>query len=98
MHQRQLIERHGGGQHGLVNLILAQSQKRLIKLVEEATLDAFALEAQVAHRFKEDVLISMAAGAVSHFEQRIVGVVEQRLQRILELLGRLVADLQQHNR
>ncbi len=98
VHQRQLVERHSGRKHGFLNLILAQDQERLVKLVEKTTFYAFALEAQVTHGFKKDVLLSIAAGAVSHFEQRIVSVIEQRLQCILELLGRLVANLQQHHR
>ncbi len=98
VHQRQLVKRHSGRKHGFLNLILTQDQEGLVELVEKATFYAFALEAQVTHGFKKDVLLSVAAGAVSHFEQRVVGVIEQRLQCVLELLGSLVANLQQHNR
>jgi len=57
-----------------------------------------ALETQVAHGFKENMVVDVVKGLVGHFEQGVVGVIEQLLQTLLQLLRSLVANLQQHHR
>ncbi len=65
--------------------------------IEKQPLDALAFEPQVAHGFEIQVLSEPVSGLVRHFEQRIVGIVEQRLQTLTQLQGGLIAHLQQRN-
>ncbi|MNS53830.1 hypothetical protein D3C72_865990 [compost metagenome] len=60
-------------------VVLRQADEGFEKLLKEATLDVFALEAQVAHGFEEDVLLDVVARPVGHFKQRVVSVIEQLL-------------------
>lgn len=68
------------------------------RTVRKNPLDTFALEAQVAHRLKENVLLDVGASAVGHFEKHVVGVIEQLLQTLPKLLRGLVANLKQDHR
>jgi len=45
-------------------------------------LDARALQAHDAHRIETEVLISIACGAVCHFEQRVVGALKEGVQTL----------------
>ncbi|MCY1175517.1 hypothetical protein D9M73_157590 [compost metagenome] len=77
---------------------MAQADERFEELLEKQPFDAFAFQAQVAHRLKEQVLLDIIECPVGHFEEGIVGIVEQRLQSLPELLSSLVANLQRNDR
>ncbi len=79
------------------NVVLREADEGLEELLEKSALDAFALEAQIAHGLEEDVLLDIVSGSVGHFEQGVVGVIEQLLQTLLELLSSLVANLKQNH-
>ncbi|MNM99855.1 hypothetical protein D3C81_1124270 [compost metagenome] len=66
--------------------------------IEEPTFDALALEPQVAHGLEVQVLLAAGIGLVGHFEEHVVGVVEQRLQALAQLQRGLVAHLQEQHR
>ncbi|MCY1353623.1 hypothetical protein D9M69_399690 [compost metagenome] len=66
--------------------------------MQEGPLDALALEAQVAHRLEEGILLGIAGGTIRHLEERVVGIVEQHLKRLPQLQCRLVAHLGQGHR
>lgn len=91
--QAQALERHRVELRRAADLVLVEVGEGLEDLLQEATLDALALEAQVAHGFEECILLGVAGRAVGHLEEGVVRVVEQRLQRLLELLCSLVAHL-----
>lgn len=95
--QCQFVVGHRRSQCHLMNVILVQSGECLGKALVEAALDVLALEPQVAHGFEEGVLIDVVQRPVGHFEQRVVGIIEQRLQALSQLQGRLVADLNQNH-
>src|SRR5690606_9767431 len=82
----------------LAYFILVEPCERLEDLLQEAALDAASLHAQVAHGFEEGILFGIAGGAVGDFEQGIVGVVEQNLQCLAQLLGGLVAHADECDR
>ncbi|MNY24339.1 hypothetical protein D3C86_1580470 [compost metagenome] len=70
---------------------MIEGGERLEDFLQKAALDTLALQAQIAHGFEEGILLAIAGRPVRHLEQRIVGIVEQRLQGLLELLCSLVA-------
>lgn len=94
----RILEYQRAGQCGLHDFVLNQRDKGLEELLKKAPFDVFALEAQVAHGFEKDVLFDIVARPVGHFKQGIVGVIEQFLQAVAQLLGGLVADLKQNHR
>ncbi len=55
-----------------------------MELVHEVLGDLLSLEADLAHRLEEHVLVSVVARAIGHLEQRIVGIVQEFLQQIVE--------------
>ena len=77
---------------------LVERRELLEDLLQVDPLDTLALEAQVAHGFEESVLFEVTGGSVGHFEEGVVGVVEQRLQRLFQLQRRLVAHLHEDDR
>ncbi|MCY1449320.1 hypothetical protein D9M71_660500 [compost metagenome] len=77
---------------------MAEVDERLEELLEKQPLDTFALQTQIAHRLKEKILLDIVRCPVGHFEEGIVGIIEQRLQALPELLRRLVANLQHNDR
>ncbi|CAI8777000.1 hypothetical protein EMIT0P218_10101 [Pseudomonas sp. IT-P218] len=77
---------------------MTEADERLEELLEKQPLDAFALQAQIARRLKQQVLLNIIECPVSHFEEAIVGIIEQRLQALPELLSSLVANLQDDDR
>lgn len=79
-------------------VVLDQADKGLEEFFQEAALDAFAFQAQVAHGFEKGVLVDIVLGPVGHLEQGVVGVIEQFLQAMAQLLGGLVTDLKQNHR
>ncbi|MNY21390.1 hypothetical protein D3C86_1549340 [compost metagenome] len=80
------------------NVVPGKSGKGLEDLFEKNPLDAFALQAQVTHRLKVNVLFGAITGSVGHFEQDVVGVIEEFLQALSKLQHRLVAHLKQNHR
>ena len=99
LYQAEAIEGHGiQGRHGFAGLYLVERRELLEDLLQVDPLDTLALEAQVAHGFEESVLFEVAGGSVGHFEEGVVGVVEQRLQRLFQLQRRLVAHLHEDDR
>ena len=77
---------------------LAQVGERHKQLLHEHALEVLALEAQVAHGLEKNMMVDGATGLFGHFEQGVVGVIEQFLQALLQLLRSLVTHLQQHHR
>ncbi|MCY1181565.1 hypothetical protein D9M73_220760 [compost metagenome] len=77
---------------------MGKPDERTEELLEKHPLDAFVLETQIAHCLKEDVLLNVTASSVGHFEEGVVGVIEQRLQSVSQLLCGLVADLEKNRR
>ena len=77
---------------------LPQVGKCVEELFHEHALEVLALEAQVAHGFKKNIVVGAAAGFVGHLEQSVVGVIEQLLQPPVELLRGLVTHLQHNHR
>ncbi|MNN00565.1 hypothetical protein D3C81_1131600 [compost metagenome] len=75
----QFVVDQGVRQRVVRGVVLRQADEGFEKLLKEATLDVFALEAQVAHGFEEDVLLDVVARPVGHFKQRVVSVIEQLL-------------------
>ncbi|CRQ38510.1 hypothetical protein PAERUG_P44_Wales_1_VIM_2_11_12_01009 [Pseudomonas aeruginosa] len=99
LYQAEAVEGHGiQGRHGFAGLYLVERRELLEDLLQVDPLDTLALEAQVAHGFEESVLFEVAGGSVGHFEEGVVGVVEQRLQRLFQLQRRLVAHLHEDDR
>ena len=66
--------------------------------IQKTTLDALALQAQVTHGLEVQVLVTAVRGLVGHFEEHVIGIVEQVLQALTQLQRGLVAHLQQHDR
>jgi hypothetical protein len=79
-------------------IVLGQAGKGFEELLEKTAFDVFALQAQVAHGLEKDVLFDVVARPVSHFKERVIGVIEQLLQTVAQLLGSLVANLKQNHR
>lgn len=99
LYQAEAVEGHGiQGRHGFAGLYLVERRELLEDLLQVDPLDTLALEAQVAHGFEESVLFEVTGGSVGHFEEGVVGVVEQRLQRLFQLQRRLVAHLHEDDR
>ena len=71
---------------------VVQRGETLEILLEKAALDTLAAQTQVAHRFEIEALFLVAAGAIGHFKQRVVGVVEQLLQGGIESLSGAIPD------
>lgn len=94
--RRGCLGRQGLGQGRNGRVVLGKPDERTKKLFEKHPLDAFMLETQIAHGLKEDVLLDVTAGSVGHFEEGVVGVVEQRLQSVSQLLRGLVANLEKN--
>ncbi|MNF88859.1 hypothetical protein D3C84_713620 [compost metagenome] len=92
------VDSHGQRQAGMCGNVLDQPGKGLVEALKEAALDVLAFEAQVAHGFKESILLRVVPGPVSHFKQGIVGVIEQHLQTLSQLLRGLVANLKRNHR
>ena len=77
---------------------LADTGKGIIERVEKTALDTLALQAQVAHGLKVQVLVTAVEGLVGHLEEGVVSIVEQALQALTQLQGGLVAHLQEQYR
>ena len=92
----RVVGRGMGDDQGRV--VLDQACEGLEELLEKAALDALALQAQVAHGLEQDVLLDVVLGPVGHLEQGVVGVIEQLLQAMAQLLGGLVTNLKQNHR
>ncbi|MCY1538669.1 hypothetical protein D9M68_742210 [compost metagenome] len=97
LHQRQAVERHRIQRRSLTDFVLIEGGEGLEDFLQEAALDVLALQAQIAHRFEEGILLGIAGRPVRHLEQRIVGIVEQCLQRLLELLRCFVTHLNERH-
>jgi len=56
---------------------LAGSEESIMERIQKTTLDALALQTQVTHGLEVQVLVTAVQGLVGHFEERVIGIVEQ---------------------
>ncbi len=98
LHQGKAVEGDGIQRGRLADFILVELGECFEQLLQEATLDVAALHAQVAHGLEKSVLFGVTGRAIGDLEERVIGVVEQRLQRLTQLLGGLVAHADERHR
>ncbi|MNO63809.1 hypothetical protein D3C76_545250 [compost metagenome] len=97
LYQGQAVGGNRFEHRALGDVVLVEAGDVIGKFLQETALDSLALQAQVAHRLEESVLFTVAGGAIRHLEQRVVGIVEQRLHGVLQLPGELVAHTDQRH-
>ena len=97
LHQAQAFQRHWSQLRRLAHAVARQLGKALKDFAQKAIGDALALQAQLTHRLEQIILLGIRSGTVSHLEQAVVGVIEQRLQVLFKLEGSLVTQLRQRH-
>ena len=98
LYQAQAVERHRV-ERGLrlADFVLIEIGEGLEHLLQKTTLDVLALQTQVTHGLEEGILLGITGRPIRHLEEGIVGIVEQALQTLLELLRRFVTHLNQRH-